>query len=54
MARTATTSAEAGASTDNASSGLEAAAAPAVYLGTMAALTEESASGARPTEICAD
>jgi hypothetical protein len=52
-ARTATASAEAGASADNVSGGLEAAAAPAVSLGTTAASTEESASGARPTATCA-
>jgi hypothetical protein len=53
MARTATASAEAGASAINASGGLEAAAAPAVSLGTTAASTEESASGARPMATCA-
>jgi hypothetical protein len=52
-ARTATASAEAGASAGNASGGLEAAAAPAVSLGTTAASTEDSASGARPTATCA-
>jgi hypothetical protein len=53
-ASTATTSAEAGASADNASGGLEATAAPAISPGTMAASTEESASGACPTTTCAD
>jgi hypothetical protein len=52
-ARTATTSAEAGASAGNAFGGLEAVATPAVSLGTTAASTDESASGARPTATCA-
>jgi hypothetical protein len=52
-AGTATTSAEAGAGTGNASGGHEAAAAPTTTLGTMAASTEEPASGARPTVTCA-
>jgi hypothetical protein len=52
-ARTATTMAEAGASAGDASGGLEAAAAPAVSLGTTTASTEELASGARPTATCA-
>jgi hypothetical protein len=52
-ARTTTASAEASASADNASGGFEAAAAPAISLGTTAASTEESASGAHPTATCA-
>jgi hypothetical protein len=53
MARTATTSAEVGASTGDASGGLEAAATPAVSPGTTVASTDESTSGARPTATCA-
>jgi hypothetical protein len=52
-ARTATASAEAGAGVGNTIGGLKAAAAPAVPLGTTAASTEGSASGARPTTTCA-
>jgi hypothetical protein len=52
-AKMATASAEAGASADNTSGGLEAATAPAVSLGTTAASTEGLASGARPTATCA-
>jgi hypothetical protein len=51
-ARAATTSAGAAASTSDTSGGPEAAAAPVVSLGTTAASTEDSASGARPTTTC--